>query len=296
MNTFSKCLDIFCPVCKSEAEEVMWTFKQWKIVKCSQCDLEFSWPFVPGDLTYYCGHETYNQLYKQVEQGNIPPGNQAVANEIDRALRLYIRRPMKNICVLDYGCGSGFYAAHFGNFGCDVVGVDFNPEMVRVAHDLFGVKALIKSADELLSEGLKFDLIMLNQVLEHVGGPTTLLNTLGKLLNNGGIIFVSVPNRDFIRVRKKLREGKLPEANYPPHHISFWSAGSLYAALSASGLKVLECSAQTYPEVIQTEFSLCNRFGGIGGISRVIALFAAYLGKRLNLAGVNLFAIGAIHE
>ena len=287
--------EIRCPVCQSEEEKIKWVFQQWKIIGCTQCDLEFAWPFEPGDLAYYRVHETYSQLYKQVAIGDIPPGNRAIAEAIDRALDLYVHQPMNKIRVLDYGCGSGYFAAHFKHRGWDVVGLDFNPEMVRVAQEFFGVKVLIKSGEELVIEEWKFDLIMLNQVLEHVGDPAKLLITLGKLLSQDGILFVSVPNRNFIRASKKLREGKLPEANYPPHHISFWSVRSLNMALSAAGFKVLQCSAQTYPEVIQAEISLCNRFGKIGGVSRIIALLAAYGGNILNIPGVNLIAIGSVH-
>jgi len=258
--------------------------------------LEFAWPFVPGDLAYYSVHEAYRQLYKQVGIGDIPPGNRAIVDAIDHAMDNFVYQPMNKIRVLDYGCGSGFYAAHLKHRGCDVVGADFNPEMVRVAQEHFGIKVFIKSAEELLIEEWKFDLIILNHVLEHIGDPAYLLNTLGKLLIDGGIIFISVPNRNYIRTSKKLREGKLPEGNYPPHHISFWSIRSLSMSMSAAGFKVLQCSAQTYPEAIQAEISLTDRFGKIGKVPRVIALLASYAGSLLNLPGVNLFAVGSVHE
>ena len=181
--------------------------------------------------------------------------------------------------------------------GCNVLGVDFNPKMVRVAREVFGVKSLIKSADELLSEGAgEYEMIILNQVLEHIGYSVRLLNTLGKLLSKDRVTFISVSNRDFVRARKKLIHGTFPEANYPPHHISFWSVRSLSKAMSVAGFNLLKCTAQSYPDPSQTQISQTNRFGEIGGVIRGIALAAAKVGRVINLSGINLFTIGSFDE
>lgn len=290
-------LSIFsCPICRSDAGVVKWTYRTWAIVKCPQCDVEFASPFTPGDLEYYSGNETYSRLRAQVAIGDIPPGNFAILKEIEGAVHRYVQKPWDNIRVLDYGCGSGFYAGCFQRHGCDVLGVDFNPEMLQIAQDIFKVKGLMTSAEELLKNNDRFDLIILNQVLEHVGNPVELLGQLRRLLRRGGILFISVPNRDFIRIRGKFRAGELNAGNYPPHHVSFWSIKSLNTALSAAGLKALRCSVQTYPEMMQTEISLKTRFGGMAGASRIVARSASEVGRVLGFSGVNLFAIGGSHE
>ena len=281
-----------CPICKGLSKTISWKYLHWDIVKCATCNLEFAWPFRAGELDYYENHETYSKLYSQVKSGDIHPGNLAISREIDLVLKKYGRPypETHTLKVLDYGCGSGYYSSKLNHSGNQVFAVDFNPEMIRIAKEIYSLNAVVKSAEDLLKESMRFGLIICNQVLEHIDDPIKLLIALRSLLSNGGILFISVPNRNFIRAKSALIKGKLTAANYPPHHISFWSEFSLKQAFYEAGFTQCESYTQTYPEALQTEARLKQIFDSKN--SRVLSVLTSKLGKIFNIQGAHLFGVG----
>ena len=79
---------VYCPICKSEAKNIIWIYKYWQIIECCECELQFSWPFELGNLEYYAEHQTHNGLYEQVKNGNTPPGNFAMARQTAKVVQL----------------------------------------------------------------------------------------------------------------------------------------------------------------------------------------------------------------
>ena len=131
-------------------------------------------------------------------------------------------------------------------------------------------------------------------MIEHVEQPVELLEQFKKILNKNGILFISVPNRNFIRAKSDLISGKLPEANYPPHHISFWNEKSLNFAMQKAGLKTVKTSIQSYPEYMQTEITLKKHLPIL--LARYFAKASAIIGKRMNIQGVHLFSYGSSND
>lgn len=92
--------------------------------------------------------------------------------------------------VLDVGCGIGDML-HFRD---NITGVDINPVIVD---------ALKKQDQEvhLMKEGIlpfeeeSFDSVLLDNVLEHILEPQSLLDEIRRVLKPGGTIIVGVPNR-----------------------------------------------------------------------------------------------------
>jgi len=68
-----------------------------------------------------------------------------------------------------------------------------------------------------------FDMIMMNDVLEHIhDSPRDLLNHLVNALKEGGYLFVTVPNLANIRKRLDLLRGK---TNLPQYDLYYWYRG-----------------------------------------------------------------------
>lgn len=283
-----------CPVCKTETRDIKWEYKRWKIYACSHCDLEFAWPFISGDLEFYKEFETYKKLRLDIEARNFHPGSKPIAKAIANTIKKCAIKS-KKIRVLDYGCGSGYFASLCKRSGCDVLCVDFNPEMVKIAKECFGLHAYVKSAEALIQEHAEFDVILLNHILEHVDAPVEFLRKFSHLLNHGGLIFISLPNRNYVREREKLRNGQMFLDHYPPHHIGFWSTKSLAHALDAAGFEVVSCQAQTYPVKELAEISLRTRFHWHimpSGIARLLS----WIGRLIKINGPNLIAVGRVGE
>lgn len=103
--------------------------------------------------------------------------------------------------VMDFGCGMGGMTLWYAqNWNCEVYGVDIDRHHIEVAnhlkekHQLSRVQFICQNVVENPLQG-KFDLIFLNDVIEHI--PLDILENifiqLKKVLAEDGLIFVSYP-------------------------------------------------------------------------------------------------------
>ena len=124
--------------------------------------------------------------------------------------------------MLDIGCGSCLSLLEARAMGAEVRGIDADPNVKRIADDL-GLSIHIGSLiDEPFSD-MKFDLIVLNQVLEHVPDPSLMLVRLRSRLKSEGRIILVFPNVDSFW-RKLFRNSWINwHIPYHLHHFSYKS-------------------------------------------------------------------------
>jgi SAM-dependent methyltransferase len=120
----------------------------------------------------------------------------AIARQMRKHIPLHGRR------MLDVGCGYGGTLVCFAEQGCKVVGIEIDAERARVGRkrlaDL-GIQADYR-VDDICSAGVKerigtFDIIVVQDVLEHVMDPGKTISALSALLRRGGVIYVVVGNK-----------------------------------------------------------------------------------------------------
>jgi SAM-dependent methyltransferase len=143
--------------------------------------------------------------------------------------------------MLDVGCGEGFALAYFRNQGWTVEGLDYsssgllamNPDCMDVLHT-GDVMSLLKSR---VKCGKRYSLVWLNNVLEHVVDPPSLLKQLLHLMGERGVLVVTVPN-DFSALQQYLLEHK--KIDHPfwialPDHLAYFDRASLEATAHSTG-------------------------------------------------------------
>jgi SAM-dependent methyltransferase len=107
-------------------------------------------------------------------------------------IRQYVELRAKRI--LDIGCGLGMYVSQFRQFSDDVYGVDVDPDKIARASEWLP-NLRVSPAEELpFSEGA-FDVILLNEVIEHVDDDQRTIREAFRVLAPGGHIVVYAPNR-----------------------------------------------------------------------------------------------------
>ncbi|MGD0429588.1 MAG: bifunctional 2-polyprenyl-6-hydroxyphenol methylase/3-demethylubiquinol 3-O-methyltransferase UbiG [Acetobacteraceae bacterium] len=112
------------------------------------------------------------------------------------------------IRLLDVGCGAGLAAEALARRGFDVLGIDAAADLIDVARDHAGglppghrvpayrVPAYrVAVAEDLLAEGVSFPVITALEVVEHVPDPAAFVRVLVRLLEPGGLLFLSTLNR-----------------------------------------------------------------------------------------------------
>ena len=96
--------------------------------------------------------------------------------------------------MLDIGCGSGLSLLIARSKGAEVYGVEADPNVHPLAKEL-GLSIHQGSIHDHPFPGMSFDLVVLNQVIEHIPEPGLALQVIAGRLAPGGRIILVFPNR-----------------------------------------------------------------------------------------------------
>ena len=190
------------------------------LYECRKCGFQFFDPKLAGDEEFYDGLHTNRPDY-------YAPGRP----ENQRNARFAVDHGYQSI--LDVGCGVGFALDAAKRAGLKTYGMELSRAALAVAsekgHTVFPV-LLENLAPEW--EG-KFDLISLNQVLEHVPAPAELVRQCVRFLSPRGAIAIAVPSATGV-----LRFAPWLPANWPPHHVSRWRVQDFFTLARMTNLRV----------------------------------------------------------
>ena len=142
---------------------------------------------------------------------------------IERYISLHDRR------VLDLGCGVGEYVRAFARRGAQALGTDIAVDRLVEARQRVettatrGVQGFLAAAGESLPfQDAIFDLVVLNEVIEHVNDDRQTLREVARVLRPGGTCVLFAPNRLFpfethgIYWRGRYIFGNIPFVNWLP--------------------------------------------------------------------------------
>ena len=140
----------------------------------------------------------------------------------DRRLNL-IRHfaPLEGARILDIGCGLGVYVRKFREFSDRVYGIDIDAKRLREGART--TPGLMLSASETLPfRACTFDVVVLNEVIEHVRDDAATLAEALRVIRPGGHIVIYAPNRLYpfethgIYIGRKFIFGNIPFVNWLP--------------------------------------------------------------------------------
>ncbi len=107
--------------------------------------------------------------------------------------------PLKNIKILDIGCGGGLLSEPMCRLGGNVTAIDASDKNINVAK-IHAKKNNLKinyicTSPEKLQTKKKFDVILNMEIVEHVNDVDFFLKSCSKLLKKNGIMFVATLNK-----------------------------------------------------------------------------------------------------
>ncbi len=141
----------------------------------------------------------------------------------DRRLALVDRcATLSGARVLDLGCGIGTYVRHIAEVAALAAGVDI--DRARVARGAAsGVSNLsLAVAESLPFRDGAFDVVLLNEVIEHVRDDRATLREALRVVRPGGQVVVFAPNRGYpfethgVYLGKRYVFGNIPLVNWLP--------------------------------------------------------------------------------
>jgi GT2 family glycosyltransferase/SAM-dependent methyltransferase len=100
--------------------------------------------------------------------------------------------------VLDLGCGAGYGTFLLSENATQAVGVEINADAVHAAKNRYqreNLKYVTGNCFDLPFENGSFDLVVANEIIEHVENQRALIAEAKRVLVDGGLFVVSTPNK-----------------------------------------------------------------------------------------------------
>lgn len=208
-----------CPVCENRGQR-RWAEKNpYHLAQCRRCGFVFVNPRPTlASLTEY-----YATLALMDAARDGAPPSAAAANPVGIGLGLLPPRdsPLR---YLDVGAGYGDDLLRAAAAGCEVLAIEPGRKAAAVCARRTGIEPRTESFEDTVLPDQGFDLIMANQVLEHVFDPDAWFGRFFRLLAPAGVLCVSLPNFDSLF---RYLMGRDDPFITPPGHLNFFNRRTL---------------------------------------------------------------------
>lgn len=133
--------------------------------------------------------------------------------------------------LLEIGVGSGAFLHAAKQKDFEVAGCDLSSAICRRVHEHYGIKMYSEPLEELTLSS-KFDVIVMNHVLEHVQRPLGFLSAALDLLKPGGVAHITVPN---VACWEAKCRGW---ASFEPYHLIYFTPRILEQTVVKCGFEI----------------------------------------------------------
>lgn len=158
-----------------------------------------------------------------------------------------LKKKIKNLdkkYLLDLGAGQGTFLKNISHYFKSCLGVDFSEKNLIKKHKS-NFKFVSMNPEYFIEKNLnKFNVITLNNVLEHVIDPIIFMKKLKKNISKNTLIILTIPN-DFSDLQKKTNT-KVRKKNYwvsPPEHLNYFNKNSFLNFIKIVGFKKIDAIA-----------------------------------------------------
>jgi SAM-dependent methyltransferase len=213
----------------------------YDVIGCEVCGFRHVIPLPePGHL-----ERAYRETRNSEEKLNFLGEDEewAALSQRDRLDCLESLLPTHRRRLLDVGAGPGFFLQAAASRGWQVLGVEPSRQAVDHARSL-GVEMAegFFNAETAPTLG-HFDVVHLNNVLEHVPNALEILCLARDLLTPGGLLCLNVPN-EFTPFQQSARSALTLSEWWvsPPHHLNYFDFDSLSRLVTRLGFEVRERS------------------------------------------------------
>lgn len=221
-----------CPLCHADGEDRLFESRDrvhklpgvFTIFRCPGCHAVFIQPWLTDEelAVYYPDHysgyrhsrsldrKSYKGLRRFVLQNyyGYPSSKGEKPSLLGKWVAFFLSFVMAKRAMpyrgegrlLDVGCGGGSHLYRFKQWGWDVYGVEPSESGVRQAQAL-GLDVRHGRLEDAAFPDSFFDVIRLNNVLEHLTRPKGIFCEMKRILKPEGIVYVTVPNTHSLNFR-----------------------------------------------------------------------------------------------
>ncbi|MEZ4554002.1 MAG: class I SAM-dependent methyltransferase [Dehalococcoidia bacterium] len=125
--------------------------------------------------------------------------------------------------VLDLGCGLGEYVRAFERQGAEAYGCDIEQARLAQARERGTANVLVAAGEALPFRDGSLDVVVLNEVIEHVQDDGATMREVSRVLAPGGVAVIYAPNRLYpfethgVYLGKRYVFGNIPLVNWLPN-------------------------------------------------------------------------------
>ena len=108
--------------------------------------------------------------------------------------------PLKNLQIIDIGCGGGILSEPICRLGAELTAIDASEKNINIAK-LHASKMQLNinyqatSIEQIVTTGKKFDIVLNMEVIEHVADVESFLKACSQILKPNGLMFIATLNR-----------------------------------------------------------------------------------------------------
>jgi SAM-dependent methyltransferase len=290
----------YCPICLNKITQVLYTDSNRREVS------------LLSDGTYRkcvsCGHVFLDCIPSQIEldeayscivnnKRSAPTSRKAINLVINKVFGVFENQSNKINAVpasvsgrlLDIGCGSAEKLKEYYKRGIEIYGVDTNSEEIKIAKKTLPDGIFFNTTlEQCRFEENLFDVIRMDNVLEHVPDPLATLNEAQRILKTGGIFVIYIPRGDSLlfSILKKYHSN-----SWIPFHLNLFSRSSIKKIFEKAGIKTQKINSLqplSWIGLSAKQFLYRPVYGmKLGTISRLILCFFYPLSFILRRFGVG---------
>ena len=227
------------------------TPEKFKIVRCNNCGLIYLNPRPAKDIigryypvdSYYSYQDftdkrlNYREWLKKISlEGYYNSKNifkKFLSWLLLRNFMIVIPKEKKG-SLLDIGCGSGEFLYQMKSYGWNVYGVEISQASTNIGNKR-GLNILCGELGGADFSDNFFDVVVLNQTLEHVYSPSSYLKEIHRILKPEGTLIIAVPNIGCMESKMFKENWHLLDV---PTHLYFFNTTSLRRYLEKYGFAV----------------------------------------------------------
>ncbi len=239
-------IEIACSFCGSAKHKVFDRLDGFTIVRCKKCNFHFTNPRprpedLPGyyDEAYFKDERHIDKFYdKGGKLKEYPPdiaGITMVENFVEKRGK-----------ILELGAAYGHFLKQLNDIGWDTEGIEISEDAVSIARKMYGLEMFCGELKDFHTSS-RYDVIFMNQTLEHVPDPAYVLDRCRDLLQASGVLIISVPNIKSVDIKFNKERRRL---SYDlPRHLNHFSQAFLNKELQKRNFSILETDLY-YPAFI----------------------------------------------
>jgi hypothetical protein len=251
--------------------------------ECKDCELVYIDPLPSADDYDKMYEKSYHEKFYF---SDVPPDFSMLYQILEKFVT--------NRYLMDYGCGDGSFVNYFTNKGYKCIGVEYDKDLVEILKiKRPGIEFYTVEEFLILKPNVKFGVIYLGDVLEHLSDPKSFVQKLVDRLEVKGLLMGQGPlenNKNIaLTVRKSISKilsiNKVRTAIHHPYHITFSNTKNQLYFFEGLGLKT------AYYKISETSWPFPEKFSfnPVRGLYYVVGKFSIFFSKLFSKRMGNRF-------